>query len=223
MENKELRIGAVIFDQDGVLYDTERVYHEAWIKAGYEFGIPDPPGLANECTGRNIHDIGLIFAQKFGPDFPYEAFMDKRMVYYHEIVRKEGLILKPGVRELLEWLKASQIPASVCTSTPRELTIKQLHDSGLHAFFADIVDGSMVRCGKPDPEIYLLAASRLGVEPVKCIGVEDSYNGVRSIVAAGMRAVMVPDLLKPNDEMKKIAWRIDETLFDFLHMLSGKE
>jgi hypothetical protein len=64
---------------------------------------------------------------------------------------------------------------------------------------------------------------RLGVEPVKCIGVEDSYNGVRSIVAAGMRAVMVPDLLKPNDEMKKIAWRIDETLFDFLHMLSGKE
>jgi len=223
MENDFFTPAAVIFDQDGVLYDTERVYHRAWVRAGHEFGIPDPEKLADLCTGRNIHDIGVIFNEKFGPEFPYSGFMEHRMVYYHEIIRNEGLKLKPGVVELLETLQRKHIPASVCTSTNRELTESQLHDSGLYRYFADIVDGSMVTNGKPDPEIYLLAADRLHKDPRDCIGVEDSFNGIRSVFRAGMRPVMVPDLLAPDEEMKKLAWRIFGTLESLTLWLERKE
>ena len=215
-------IRAVIFDQDGILFDTERVYHEAFVKAGEEYGLADARLDVDNCTGRSYEDIRIYCTDKYGPDFPYDDFMGRRLVHYREIVDREGLILKPGVREILKFLKDSGIPASVCTSTGPDLTLRQLEESGLAPFFSDVVYGDMVRNGKPAPDIYLLACRRLSVDPSDAVGVEDSFNGVRAVHAAGMRAVMVPDLLIPDDEMRRLAYRIDKDLNQTLHWLQNE-
>ena len=140
-----------------------------------------------------------------GPDFPYEEFRKDTSNRFHEIEETEGLPVKKGARELLSWLKESGANVGLASSTRSETVIRQLTHAGLIQYFDVIVGGEMAKKSKPEPDIYLEACKRMGITPESAYGVEDSYNGMRSLHAAGLHPIMVPDLLEPNEEMQSLA------------------
>ena len=198
-------IKAIIFDKDGTLHDTEKVYMQAWKAAAAEFGVPDIENTVKDCTGTNIPFIAEYWAKKY-PDVPFEEYLPRRQYYYFGIL-EQGIPVKEGAYELLTYLRAKGYKVGMATSTPWDTVKDHLERTDMMRYFDTVVTGDMIEHGKPAPDIYLLAAERLGVDPADCIGVEDSPNGVRSIHAAGMRAVMIPDLVEPTPELEELVWK----------------
>ncbi|MBQ7336985.1 MAG: HAD family phosphatase [Clostridia bacterium] len=191
-------IDAVIFDMDGTLFDTEQVYQRAWIEAGARLQFAHVKDALAACTGCNNADTRKYFMKTYADIVDYDEFAAVRDGLYDEIIEREGLQLKPGARETLQWLKGRGIPMALGTSTYPPRVPRNLEKAGLTQYFDAVVMGNMVKKGKPDPETFLTAAQMLGVKPEHCIGVEDSFNGVRALHAAGMYTIMVPDLVQPD-------------------------
>ena len=217
MTNQSIK--AVIFDKDGTLHDTEKVYLKAWTLAANELNVPDIEATVRDCTGTTIPWIAEYWAKKY-PDIPFDDYLPRRQYHYFHIL-EAGVPVKEGAHELLTYLKARGYKIGMATSTPWDTVAEHLARTGMTDYFDTVVTGDMVQNGKPAPDIYLLAAERLGVDPAECIGVEDSLNGVRSIHAAGMRAIMIPDLVKPTAEVEALAWRKLDCLMDILPLLEG--
>lgn len=215
------KIQAVIFDKDGTLHDTETVFFEAWKRAAVDCGgIPDIEDTIRACTGVNLTDTKVFWTGKY-PHIPFEEFLARRNVHFDEIV-KDGVPVKPGAYELLAYLREHGYKIALATSTPYAKTVEHLTRTDMLSYFDVVMAGDMVMRGKPDPEIFLTAAARLGVEPAACIGVEDSPNGVRAIHAAGMRAVMIPDTVQPTPDVRALVWRRCTTLTDIIPLLEGR-
>ena len=215
-------IKAVIFDKDGTLHDTEKVFHKAWRLAAEKLHIPDIEQTVRDCTGVNLPDTAVYWGEKY-PDIPFDVFLASRQQYFNEIVR-DGVPVKAGAVELLTYLTNHGYRVGMATSTPFDTVMEHLDRTNMTRFFAPeaIVTGDMVTRGKPHPEIFLKAAARLEVDPALCIGVEDSLNGIRSVHAAGMRAVMVPDLTPPTAEVEGMIWRVCGELLELIPILEGK-
>lgn len=197
-------IKAVVFDMDGTLLDTESVYQRVWRETAKEFGIEESriDRAVNECSGRNPHDTRLYFEENLADMADYDEFVERRRVYYDaEIERIGGIPLKAGVKELMDCLKGQGMLIALATATRRERTMDNLEKTGLISYFDAIITGDMVTNGKPHPETFLTAAAALGVKPEECIGVEDSFHGVRAIHASGMVTVMIPDVKQPTPEI----------------------
>lgn len=207
-------IKAVIFDMDGTLFDTESVYADAWRRAGRELNFAPIEQAITACTGRNAKDTRQYFEDNFANLISYDEFMVARNRYYEATIEERGVPLKPGVVELLNYLKANGIGVALATATRIERTLYNLERTGLRPYFDVLVTGDMVENGKPHPETFLTAAERLGVLPCECIGVEDSFNGVRAIRAAGMFTVMVPDTVAPTPEIEALLDAKCQTLHD---------
>lgn len=205
-------IKAVIFDMDGTLFDTERVYVNAWRQAGRELHFAPIEEAITACTGRNAKDTRQYFEDNFADLISYDEFMAVRTRYYDAEIERRGVPLKPGVVELLTYLKDQGIGIALATATRTVRTEENLQRTGLAPYFDVIVTGDMVEHGKPHPETFLTAAARLGVKPCECMGVEDSFNGVRAIRAAGMVTVMVPDTVPPTNEIEALLDAKCETL-----------
>ena len=215
-------IKAIIFDKDGTLHDTEKVYMQAWKAAAEEFGgIPDIEDTVRDCTGTTIAFIAEYWAKKY-PHIPFEDYLPRRQHHYFGILEK-GIPVKEGAHEVLSYLKAQGYKVGMATSTPWDTVMDHLTRSDMMGYFDTIVTGDMIEHGKPAPDIYLLAAQRLGVDPTDCIGVEDSPNGVRSIHAAGMQAIMIPDMVEPTPEVEALVWRKLDCLMDMVPLLEGEE
>lgn len=196
---------AVLFDMDGVLFDSERLLRECWLQLAREQGLTGMREVYARCIGVNAPASDRILREAYGADFPARAFKERARDIYRGRCAREGLPLKPCARELLEALRDEGIPRALASSTGEELVRRELEEAELLSLFDTLVTGDMVRRGKPDPECFLLAAERLGVKPEDCAVIEDSYNGVRAAHAAGAKAIMVPDLLEPNEEMARLA------------------
>ena len=209
-----MSIRAIIFDKDGTLHDTEKVYMQAWKAAAAEFNVPD-------IENTDIPFIAEYWAKKY-PDVPFEDYLPRRQFYYFGIL-EQGIPVKEGAYELLTYLRAHGYKVGMATSTPWDTVKEHLERTDMMGYFDTIVTGDMIEHGKPAPDIYLLAAERLGVDPAECIGVEDSPNGVRSIHAAGMRAVMIPDLVEPSPEVEALVWRKLDCLMDMIPLLEGED
>ncbi len=215
-------IKAVIFDKDGTLHDTEKVFAEAWHLAAEELQVPDIESTLRDCTGMTLAAIDVYWTEKY-PDIPFSDYLPRRQYHFNRIIA-DGIPVKEGARELLEYLRVNGYHIGLATSTGYAEAMEHLRRTDMVKYFDEgaIITGDMVENGKPAPDIYLLAASRLGVAPAECVGVEDSNNGVRSIVAAGMRAIMIPDTVSPADDVRGMAWRMLETLSDIPEILENE-
>ncbi len=212
-------IKAIIFDKDGTLHDTEKVYLEAWTLAAKELNVPDIEATVRDCTGTTIPWIASYWTKKY-PDIPFEDYLPRRQHHYFRIL-EAGVPVKEGAHELLTYLKAHGYKIGMATSTPWDTVAEHLARTGMTDYFDTVVTGDMVEHGKPAPDIYLLAAERLGVAPTECIGVEDSLSGVHAICAAGMRAIMVPDMIPPTEEIQEMLWKKCESLTELKFYLEN--
>lgn len=207
-------ITAVVFDMDGVLFDTERLCRDCWYEVAKEDGIPNMPDVYALCIGVNAQATERIVYDHYGEDFPYPEYCKRTSEMYNRYVREKGVPVKDGVYETLEELSKAGLSLAVASSTRREKVMRHLESTGILKYFAAVVGGDTVTHSKPDPEIFLKACEALGVAPEQAIAVEDSHNGIRAAHAAGMKAVMVPDLLPVTDEMRELADCVAEDLND---------
>lgn len=208
---------AAIFDMDGLLLDTERVCMRVFKQACKTVSQPFHEEIYLSIIGRNAAGIEKIFRAAYGEH--HDAIHAEWSKNYKAIVNHQAIPVKEGVIELLTWLKENQIPTAVATSTHKEVAQRKLELAGLSQYFDGITCGCEVSAGKPDPEIYLLAASRLGVEPTQCLAFEDSNNGVLSAVGAQMVTFQIPDLVEPSDEVKALNHYIVPSLHEALAQL----
>lgn len=212
-------IHAVIFDMDGLLIDTERHVRTATLGASAAIGQPMADDFYAGIIGTPWPETYALLRDYFGGEDGFARFRTAFMTRMEQL--RQGVEMMTGVVELLDHLEGLDLPKAVATSTGREKADEHLRHVGIHHRFASIVTRDDVQRGKPHPEPYLTAASRLGVDPAHCLALEDSHNGIRSAHGAGMMAVMVPDLLPATAEMRSLALHIADDLHAVRRLLNG--
>ena len=197
-------VRGVLFDMDGLVIDTEKYYTRFWTEAANALGYPMTfeQGLGMRSLNREAGERQL--KSYFGEGISYHEVRNKRIEMMDAYIAKKGVEKKPGIDELLAWLKSQGIKTSITTSSPMERIDLYLGSVGLRNSFDEIVSGYMVKNGKPAPDIYEYAAARLGLDPKECIALEDSPAGLLSAYRAGCMPVMIPDQDEPDEETKKL-------------------
>ncbi|HRR77276.1 MAG TPA: HAD family phosphatase, partial [Ruminococcus sp.] len=196
---KDIKLKGAIFDMDGVIIDTEKLYLRFWKEAAAEFGydMRDEHVFAVRSMARKYSIPKL--KSMLGQDFPTEEVRSRRTELMNEFISKSGIETKKGLFRLLNHLRDSGVKIAVATATQRERTLSYLSRIGALEFFDAVICGDMVTTGKPAPDIYLSAAGELGLPPETCAAFEDSPNGLISAHTAGCYTVMVPDLTQPDE------------------------
>ena len=212
---------AVVFDMDGVLFDTEIVCMKAWIAVAEENGMEGMETVFPHCIGLNSNDSKRIILNAYGADFDYAEFRKQTHAWFVKYIEENGLPIKPGVEEILGWLKTTQCPVGLASSTVRESVIRHLELAKIREHFMTVVTGDMVEHSKPQPDIYLRACKELGVEPKEAYAIEDSPNGIKSAFEAGMKPILVPDMIAPNEEMRRMSHKIFRDLREVMGYLKG--
>lgn len=212
---------AVVFDMDGVLFDSESKVIECWKEIACKYGVENVESVCRQCLGLNKKASKEKFLSVYGADFPYDDYKAEMSALFHERYDDGRLPLKPGVRELLDYLKKEEIRIALATSSGKAYAISELTDAGIIDYFDEIVCGDMVERSKPDPDIYVKACEKLSVLPEKAYAIEDSFNGIRSAYRAGLHPIMVPDLVAPVEEIEKQAEVVLASLMDVMHYLEA--
>jgi HAD superfamily hydrolase (TIGR01509 family) len=194
-------IDAVIFDMDGLLIDTEAVYLQAYLAAAAHMKVELPLAFCHSLIGRPSPDCDRMIQAFFGPAFALDAFNDHADNHAARTLAA-NVPVKPGAAELLAFLGERGLPLAVATSSSRRTTERHLGQAGLLGHFRALATRDDVERGKPHPDLYLEAARRLEAAPGRCLAFEDSNNGLTAAHAAGMLAVMVPDIAPPTDEVR---------------------
>lgn len=211
---------ALIFDMDGLLFDSERVVQRAWNIAGREMGMDNFGDHIYNTIGLNVVSREKYFKKTVSPDFPMERFSEMTRKAFHEIEENEGIPLKSGAAELLKLSKSREYKLAVASSSRRIHGTTLLKSGQIDNYFDEMIFGDMVQHAKPDPEIFLTAAELLEVKPDEAIVLEDSPNGIRAAQAARMISIMIPDLVKPTDEIRATATHVFESLYGVINLLS---
>lgn len=209
----------VLFDLDGTLLDSETLARQCFLAACADIGFEPDVAVYNRCVGSTEQATEQIMRAEFGPDFDFESMQQRWSVHYHAYLDQQAVALKPGVRSVLETLQTRQIPMAVVTSSMRPTVEKKLHKAGLAHFFELYVCGGEAASGKPDPHPYLKALSLLGLAPQVCWGIEDSDNGTRASLAAGMVTFQIPDAIPPGADMRASGHPILASMDDLLPYL----
>ncbi len=198
---------AAIFDMDGLMIDSERIFLWGYVQAGKALGYENIETVCKKTIGVTSAMTKIIFLEHYGADFDYDALRTLGRKYIAEYYEKNGVPIKSGLFSLLEFLKASQFKLAVATSTSRESADKTLFQkTKIGSYFDAAVYGDMLTKSKPEPDIYLTAAKCISVVPKECYAFEDSINGVKSAYAAGMKVIMIPDLVEPTDEIRSMLY-----------------
>lgn len=216
---KKAPVLGVLFDMDGVVLDTEKLYARFWAEAARALGYPMTYEQALGMRSLNSDAGQAKLESYFGPGVSRKAMRDKRVELMDAYVAAFGVEAKPGIHELLDYLKGRGIKAAIATSSPLDRARKYLDGLGLTAKFDCICSGHDVAHGKPEPDIYLHAAACLGLNPENCLAIEDSPAGIESAFRAGCMAVLVPDLDGSDEAMRKMLFAEADSLIDIMDMV----
>lgn len=211
-------LAGVVFDMDGVLFDTEVLYEQAAVAAAAAMGLEMTSAFFRSTVGTPWPVNRLRLLEHFGPGLAVDELGARAGRNFGELIEARGL-LKPGVLELVDLLDELRLPRAIATSSPRHRVEHHLARHDLSGRFDTVVAHGDYERHKPDPQPYLMAARTLSVEPRFCLAIEDSHNGVRSASSAGMMTVMVPDLLPATDEMKALCVHVAPNLHEVRRLI----
>lgn len=203
--NRNILYKAVVFDMDGVIFDSERAVMQCWKEVASRHNIPDIEKAILACTGTTMVRTREIMLNLYGADFPYDEYAKESSAIFHSRYDGGRLPMKPGVKELLSFLKEHDKKIALASSTRQQVVTDELRDAGIIGYFDRIICGDMVSRSKPAPDIFLKACEELNVSPSDSYAIEDSYNGIRAAHAGGLHPIMVPDLLPADEEMQSLA------------------
>ncbi len=207
---------AVIFDMDGLLLDTERLSFEVFQTLCNDLNLGDLSDLFRQCIGTTAEQETAILKKGLAGITDYEDFILAWHQGYKKRINAAPIPLKQGVEEVLEYLQAIKMPLAIATSTRTDSAKEKLKSSNILQYFDIIIGGDQVKNSKPNPEIYLKAAMQIGVNPTQCLAFEDSDNGVKAALSAGITVVQIPDLVEPSQELKKLGHIILPQITDVL-------
>jgi beta-phosphoglucomutase len=215
-----MRVSAVIFDMDGLMVDTEPLYQRAWQQSATEFGYDLDDTLYSTFVGRPTPACEAIIVKRFGAAFPLERFRERWPALWRTQVEHNGIQTKAGLQEILSLVEGHRLPMAVATSSEAEYVDVTLRRAGLENRFTVMVTGDEVARGKPEPDIYLEAARKLGVPPSDCVALEDSEAGIVAIQRAGMTGLLVPHW-PASPRAAQSAFRVVETLYEARDVLAS--
>jgi HAD superfamily hydrolase (TIGR01509 family) len=212
----------VIFDMDGLMFDSERIAQAAWQTATLEAGYELSDQVYGRVVGRNLAGVAQELRAAFGEDFPFEAVYRRKQELVEKYIESDGLPLKPGLLELLEELDRLGVRKAIASSSSCEIIERNLRITGLSPEgFDALVGGDEVRIGKPAPEIFLRTAAALDMPPGACLVLEDSNAGIQAAHAAGMIVLMVPDQAPPDEGSRSLAYRVLPSLHAVRELLTA--
>lgn len=214
---------AFIFDMDGLMFDTERVFVSAWDYVGEKMGLGKAGYMCIRTLGMNTPTCEQAWRDEFGDEVDLDALWRYSREFVEDYYRKNAVSVKPGLYELLTYLKNKGYKLAVASSTKRHQVERHLNSASVRQYFDAVICGDMVEKSKPEPDIYLKAAAALGVQPADCCALEDSRNGLLSAHAAGMQAIMVPDLWQPDDTVKRFILGPFESLLEVRDWLVARQ
>lgn len=212
-------IKSVVFDMDGLMFDTERLAIEAWEYAGKQMGFNITKDIVIKACGFNIENTRRVLLEFLGDDFDFSYCRKIRMDYMTKYIDENGMPVKPGLVELLCYLRYNDYKITIATSTEKERVEYYLESANISSYFGELVCGDMIKRGKPEPDIYLRAVEILGAIPDECIALEDSPPGILSAYRAGIKPVMIPDLIEPDEHINKLLYAKLPSLFDVINLL----
>lgn len=216
-ENRNIK--GVLFDMDGVVLDTEKLYARFWAEACAFYGYPMNYQQALGMRSLNKDAGQAYLSSLFGPEIRHRTIRDKRVELMDAYVQEHGVEAKAGIFELLDYLQSQGIPYAVTTASPLERISRYLGSLGLLERFDRICTAERVAHGKPEPDIYLLGAETLDLPPEDCLALEDSYTGILSAQRAGCKATIVPDLDQPGENILSICWGRADSLLDVIGLI----
>lgn len=212
-------VRGVLFDMDGLVLDTEKLYARFWQEACRFYGFPMTRGQALKMRAANSNLGRANLLEFFGPGADYTAIREKRIELMDAFIRENGVETKPGIFHLMDVLEELGIPAAITSSSPRDRIEAHLRSVNLYHRFAAICSGYDVPWGKPEPDIYLHGAASLGLKPQECLALEDAPTGILSAYRAGCVTVMIPDQDQPGEDTRRLLWAKCDSLADVTELL----
>ena len=212
----------IIFDMDGVIFDTERVFLECCVPVAERLGLADIEEVVCECVGMTDEETKRKLRERYGDDAPLEEFDREVIQSFMERYEQGRIPVKEGVAALLDYLKQKNAGIALGSSTRTDIVKMELRDAGLLDYFDVVVGGDQAKASKPAPDVFLLAAGKLGADIKDCIIIEDSFNGVRAARASGGIVFMVPDLLQPTEDILPLTDRVFSSLTEVQEWLECK-
>ena len=216
-------IKSIIFDMDGVIFDTELVYLEIWSKVFEKYGYKLQKEVYAEVLGTGRENVKKVFLNNYGNELPIDKMYREKDEDLEKAVDK-GIPLKQGAYEILSYLKNNNYKIALATSASKERALKQLRYADIEKFFDVIVSRDDVKETKPNPDIFLKAAKKLNVNPNECIVIEDSSAGIKAAFNAGMAGIHFVDLKEPDNEIIRNCYKSFNNLNDIrkeIEMLRG--
>lgn len=205
-------IKGAVFDMDGLMFDTEKLVYQAWQRVmdsnGYDYDFE----IYKKTVGRRTAETRKFYEELYGGEFDYQRLRSEANVFFRDDIETNGVPLKKGLVNILEYLKNHNMKIALATSTSSTTAMGLLEKANVKQYFDSFVCGNMVKNGKPHPEVFLTAAKELCLKPESCIALEDSINGIKSAYNAGMKPLMVPDLLEPTEEIKPMLFALCKDL-----------
>lgn len=213
-------VAGLILDMDGTLLDTESIYVRSWMQAAADLGLPQPDDFLHNLIGAPGPGFQILVREKLGPDFPYAEHRSRYMALRTEML-DAGIPLKPGAVALITTVEALGLPFAIATAATRENADSHLARADLRHRFEHVLTRDDVTHAKPAPDVFLAAAAALGLAPETCLAIEDSHNGIRAAHAAGMMAVMVPDIAPATPEIEALCVAVLPDLYAVQRLLQA--